>query len=265
MVDLLVRERYLHKQSNGRLEFSARASGRDKPGATPARRQAPKAAASSAAADCEAALVRDHRPQPARQGIFREQATARRLASVARPCGTRSAGWPARASSMCRACGWRMHTFDAADLEAYLEAREALELKALELARPRLVGEDLQRMLRGNSPVAGRRERLDNRLHAYLVEKARNRYLADFFERHGLYYTTLLDHAAPAAQVVAEMARQHRAILRALLAQDWPRARRTAAAPHPGPATDHRNAAGPAEIHRRLSPRARSGQRRGIH
>ncbi len=158
---------------------------------------------------------------------MREQATARRLAlgrTAVRHAFGRLAG-KGLLEHVPR-CGWRVRTFDAADLEAYLEAREALELKALDLARPRLVNEDLQRMLRGNSPAAGRRGRLDNRLHAYLVEKARNRYLADFFERHGLYYTTLLDHAAPAAQVVAEMARQHRAILRALLAQDWPRARR---------------------------------------
>ncbi len=123
-------------------------------------------------------------------------------------------------------CGWRVRAFSAVDLAAYLEARETLELKALDLARPRLVSEDLERMLSGNLPARRHEPRLDNRLHAYLIEKSENRYLADFFERHGVYYTTLLDHAAPAAKVVDEMARQHRAILRALLDKDWPRARR---------------------------------------
>ena len=123
-------------------------------------------------------------------------------------------------------CGWRVRAFSAVDLAAYLEVRETLELKALDLARPRLVPEDLRRMLSGNLPASGQQARLDNQLHAYLIEKAENRYLADFFERHGLYYTTLFDHAAPAAKVVAEMARQHRTILRALLEKDWPRARR---------------------------------------
>ena len=68
-------------------------------------------------------------------------------------------------------------------------------------------------MLRGNRPARGGGARLDNQLHAYLIEKAGNPDLRDRFDRHGIYYATLLDHAAPEAQVVAEMADQHRQIL----------------------------------------------------
>jgi DNA-binding GntR family transcriptional regulator len=122
-------------------------------------------------------------------------------------------------------CGWRVRTFDEADMAAYLEVREVLENKALSLARPHLIDADLRRMLAGNASRKGG-PRLDNSLHRYLVEKSGNDYLRDFFNRHGAYYTSLLDFAAPETHVVAAMARQHRKILRALLAQDWPQARR---------------------------------------
>jgi DNA-binding GntR family transcriptional regulator len=121
-------------------------------------------------------------------------------------------------------CGWRVRPFDEADLDAYLEVREVLELKALDLAGPHLVAADLRRMLAGNAP-AGTGPRLDNDLHRYLVEKAGNGYIRDFFDRHGAYFTALLDFAAPETRVVAAMAREHRSILRALIDCDWPRAR----------------------------------------
>ncbi len=110
-------------------------------------------------------------------------------------------------------CGWRVRTFDLADMNAYLEVREVLENKALSLARPHLVETDLRRMLAGNASQKGS-TRLDNSLHHYLVEKSGNDYLREFFGRHGRYYTSLLDFAAPETHVVAAMARQHRRILR---------------------------------------------------
>ena len=121
-------------------------------------------------------------------------------------------------------CGWRVRAFDDNDLAAYLEVREVLENKALALARPHLVEADLRRMLAGNVSRSGGTH-LDNSLHGYLVEKSGNSYLREFFNRHGAYYTSLLDFAAPETRVVAAMARQHRKILRALIARDWTRAR----------------------------------------
>jgi DNA-binding GntR family transcriptional regulator len=127
-------------------------------------------------------------------------------------------------------CGWRVRRFDEADMAAYLEIRETLELKALDLARPRLVRTELEEMLSGNRRAArGSRPRLDNRLHSYLIEKSQNRYIQEFFARHGVYYTTLFDHAALGAALVARMARQHRAILRPMLDGRWALARRALA------------------------------------
>ena len=122
-------------------------------------------------------------------------------------------------------CGWRVRTFDEADMAAYLEVREVLERKALTLASPHLVEADLRRMLDGNTTSAGD-PRIDNSLHGYLVEKSGNSYLREFFDRHGAYYTSLLNFAAPETHVVASMACQHRKILRALLAKNWRRAHR---------------------------------------
>jgi DNA-binding GntR family transcriptional regulator len=68
-------------------------------------------------------------------------------------------------------------------------------------------------------------------LHRYLVERSGNRYIREFFDRHGVYFDTLFGYAAPEANVVRAMARQHRAILQALIARDW-RAARKALAHH---------------------------------
>ncbi|HAK97303.1 MAG TPA: transcriptional regulator [Planctomycetes bacterium] len=125
--------------------------------------------------------------------------------------------------------GWRVRSIREDDLTAYLEVREVLELKALGLARPHIRTADLLPMLAGNPAVAhGRPAHLDNRLHDYLIEKSGNRYIQIFFRQHiAAYFTAAFDHAAPEAHVVAEMAAQHRAILEALIARQWARARET--------------------------------------
>ncbi len=123
--------------------------------------------------------------------------------------------------------GWRVHPIREDDVSAYLEVREVLELKALDLARPRVVKAELLPMLAGNPAVEhGRSPHLDNRLHEYLIEKSGNRYIQIFFRQHvASYFTAAFDHAAPEAHVVAEMAAQHRAILDALIAGRWGSAR----------------------------------------
>ena len=125
-------------------------------------------------------------------------------------------------------CGWRVRPFDEDDLRSYLIVRETLELKALDLARPRLDEADLRRMLEGNAPH-GESTRLDNDLHAYLIARSGNVYIRDFFDRNGAYYGTLFDFAAPETSVVDAMAAQHRDVLLALIDRDWPRARRALA------------------------------------
>ena len=124
--------------------------------------------------------------------------------------------------------GWRLRPFRQDDLQAFIEVREVLELKALDLARTKLVVADLQRMLDANHPPKSSRDapRIDESLHAYFVAKAGNSYIRDFFERQGRYYRLLFeweDHEPP---VALETIRQHREILTALLQKNWSGARK---------------------------------------
>ena len=113
--------------------------------------------------------------------------------------------------------GWRVRPFRQEEMEAYLEVREVLELKALDLALPRLDRAALRRLLAENR-CSGGDPHVDGELHAVLIEASGNRYLQDFFRRHGAYFTTLFYYAALGASVVDRMARQHREILHELLA-----------------------------------------------
>jgi DNA-binding GntR family transcriptional regulator len=216
----LLRERVLLKKPNGRLEPNPRANGGP---AIPA----PVAPASSR--DLEAALTQEVIRMALRgtSEFLRENATAKELGigrTALRPVLGRLAGLGLIEYLPRR--GWRVRPLDEADVRAYLQMRECLELQALELARPRLDRAKLEEMLRGNAPGSnGKGARLDNRLHRYLIDLAGNRYLRDFFDRHGAYYSALFDYAAPKTKVVEAMAAQHRTILQALLDGDWDRAR----------------------------------------
>jgi DNA-binding GntR family transcriptional regulator len=103
-----------------------------------------------------------------------------------------------------------------------------LELKALELARPHLLPEDLQSLLSENVAPATESEpvRIDNSLHAYLIDKANNYYIKDFFRRHGPYYEILFDWEDQDRETAIETVHQHREILEALLKQSWRGARK---------------------------------------
>lgn len=215
----LVAEGVLLKRENGRIAFNPTR-------AAPARR--PKRAPTPAAAiDLEAALSAEviRRSLRGDAGYLREESTADRFRvgrTAIRQAFHHLAGRGLIVHDPRR--GWRVRTFDAADLRAYIEIREALELKALDLARPRLVPDDLRRMREGNASDA-----LDNALHRYLVERSGNIYIRDFFDRHGGYYTSLFDFAAPETSDRERMSAQHREILDALIAADWPRARKALA------------------------------------
>lgn len=116
--------------------------------------------------------------------------------------------------------GWRVHPVRIEDVEAYLSVREALELLALESARPNLERQELA-TLRDNQSDA-----LNNALHRHLIDKSGNRYIAGFFNQFlSRFYTKLLHFAAPEAEVVDEMTREHVQILEALMEKDWERAR----------------------------------------
>lgn len=153
---------------------------------------------------------------------LREEATAERFEisrSVVRSSFMRLAG--RGMLDYVPRCGWRVHPCRLEDMQAYLDVREVLERKALELARPRLVEADLERLLSRNTPTKRGGARLDDSLHEYWIERSDNRYVRDFFERHSEFYWALFRFAAVAESDEAAKAAEHREILEALLRKDW--------------------------------------------
>ncbi|MCA9020740.1 MAG: GntR family transcriptional regulator [Planctomycetaceae bacterium] len=124
--------------------------------------------------------------------------------------------------------GWRLRPFRQEDMQAFLEVRELLELKALEMAKPHLKEADLQKILDGNIIPKSEKEavQIDNSLHEYLIEKAGNYYIKDFFQRQGRYYDILFDWEDQDRETAIETVRQHRDILTALIRKDWRSARK---------------------------------------
>lgn len=161
---------------------------------------------------------------------LREEATARRLGvgrTVVRHAFGRLCGRGLLVHIPRK--GWRPRDFDVADMRDYLVVRETLELKALELAAPRLEIHDLKRILARNIPRS-HHPKIDNSLHEYIIKKSANTYIMRFFEEHGAFYSALFDYAAPEASVVAAMAERHAEILAALIDRDHRRAARALAA-----------------------------------
>uniref|UniRef100_UPI00261EC5A0 FCD domain-containing protein n=1 Tax=uncultured Gimesia sp. TaxID=1678688 RepID=UPI00261EC5A0 len=103
-----------------------------------------------------------------------------------------------------------------------------LELKALELAKPHLVKEDLEKILEGNVIPESETERvlINNSLHEYLIDKAGNYYIQDFFQRQGRYYDILFDWEDQDRATAIETVRQHQSILKALIKKEWSTARK---------------------------------------
>jgi DNA-binding GntR family transcriptional regulator len=124
--------------------------------------------------------------------------------------------------------GWRLRPFRQDDLQAFIEVREVLELKALELARPKLDPVELQRMLKLNELPASANPSLsvDESLHEYLISTAGNAYITDFFARQGRYYRLLFEWEDHDHDVAIETMRQHHEILSALVKKNWSAARK---------------------------------------
>ncbi len=118
--------------------------------------------------------------------------------------------------------GWQLRPFSKDDLKAFLQIREILELKALELAREHLEPIVLKKILAGNSADSNK---ADNSIHNYIIEKSGNRYIKDFFEHYGKYYEILFlceDMDKPSAALAAW---QHRNIIKSLLSRNWRQAK----------------------------------------
>lgn len=124
--------------------------------------------------------------------------------------------------------GWRLRPFRRDDLQAFIEVREVLELKAMELARPKLDANELRRMLELNEPPTTARTSLivDESLHEYVISTAGNVYIKDFFDRQSRYYRLLFEWEDHEQDVALETMRQHREILTALLAKNWSSAKK---------------------------------------
>ncbi|GAA4445554.1 hypothetical protein GCM10023156_05280 [Novipirellula rosea] len=126
--------------------------------------------------------------------------------------------------------GWQVRPFRQSDLEAFIDVREVLELKALELSRDQLCRDDLQRMLEANTQSSSSSSpttppQIDESLHSYLIDASQNVYIREFFERQGRYYRLLFEWEDRDRSTALETARQHREILTALLEQNWTKAR----------------------------------------
>ncbi|MEN6386141.1 MAG: GntR family transcriptional regulator [Phycisphaerales bacterium] len=123
-------------------------------------------------------------------------------------------------------CGWRLRPFDKQDLQSFLQVREVLELKALELAKDNLDIAVLKQMFDKNViDKHGQEVRADNSVHSYLIKQSGNRYIKDFFEHYGKYYDILFmceDTDLPSRKLAAK---QHRKILNALIKSDWKQAK----------------------------------------
>lgn len=162
------------------------------------------------------------------EGLFlREEETAEQLGvgrTVLRGALTRLAGRGLLEHMPRR--GWLVVTYDEARMLKYLEVREVLELKAIDLAKDHLEEDVLKRMLEGNTPDANGNTRLDDTLHAYWIERAGNAFITGFFKQYGAYHTALFRYAGSAGSFVPEMAASHCNILEALLERHYGEAKR---------------------------------------
>lgn len=118
--------------------------------------------------------------------------------------------------------GWKIRHFTHADLRAYQDTREVLELKALDLAWNRLVNTDLQTMHDGNIPAEDPNEFpvIDNRIHSYIIETADNFYILDFFKRHAPFFEILFEWEGENREAAADAVQQHREIISAIINRD---------------------------------------------
>lgn len=218
----LVEEGLLHKGTNRRLAAS--------PESSPKRRKKPLPLPAPPR-DAFVAIANDM-VQLSLQGesvYLREEATAEKYdmsRSAIRNIFHRLAG--AGMLDHIPRHGWRLRPFRREDLQAFIEVREVLELKALDLARPHLEVDRLQALLNGNILPQNKAELpvVDNNLHAYIIARAGNSYIQDFFERQGRYYELLFHWEDQDRATAIETVRQHREILQALLNKNWRAARR---------------------------------------
>ena len=123
--------------------------------------------------------------------------------------------------------GWLIKPFRKEDLQAFLQVREVMELKALELARTKLTCLDAKKKLRqikASNKISQNgkvRVSIDNSLHKFIIELAGNPFIDDFFQRHGKYYSILFKWEGDDKEAGIQAVKQHHRIIEALLKEDW--------------------------------------------
>lgn len=218
VVESLVEEQVLLRKPNGRLE-RAKAPTQSQTDTAPVMNKKPVKLDS----DLDE-LLTNYIVQLSLQShseYLREEATAKKYntgRTIMRQVFSRLAG--AGLIEHVPRCGWKVRVFREKDMLDYLEIREILEIKALNLARPYFKTEELKALLDGNIP-RGETVELDNNLHDYWIDRCDNWYIQDFFSRHGAFFTALFDYAALGKNIKSEMAQEHCDILENLIAEDW--------------------------------------------
>lgn len=119
-------------------------------------------------------------------------------------------------------CGWKVRVLREKDMSDYLELRELLEVKALHLARKSLDNVELELLLNANvTDDNPQLVSLNNELHNYWISRCDNRYIQEFFERHGDFHTAIFEYVSLEENVKNEMAHEHQEILRHLIDKNW--------------------------------------------
>jgi DNA-binding GntR family transcriptional regulator len=122
-------------------------------------------------------------------------------------------------------CGWKVHSYSHEDMCSFLEIREIMEVKALNLAKGNIDLGKIESFISKNQ-LDGKEQLIDDDLHEYFIECSGNRYIRGFFDKQGLYWSALFNYAAPETASVTTMANEHCDILNAILHNDWTQARK---------------------------------------
>ena len=123
--------------------------------------------------------------------------------------------------------GWRVKPFRQEDMDAFIEVREVMELKALKLARTKLTSLEAKKKLRqikASNKISQNgkvRVSIDNSLHKFIIGLAGNPFIDDFFQRHGKYYSILFEWEGDDKEAGIQAVKQHHRIIEALLKEDW--------------------------------------------
>ena len=216
-VNELLEEKFLVRLTNGRLAINPRKIGRPLKSSNSQPPELPR--------DYRAEITRDLiiKSVSGSPEFIREEQTAKQYgisSPVVRELLHQLAGQGVLRHHPRR--GWELRLFRQRDFKDYLCAREALELTALEQSWDYLENSVLDKINAGNQLPKTKRQRpiIDDSIHKYIVEKADNFYISDFFQRHGTYFDVLTDWDSQNRASAIEAIEQHHEIIAVILKRD---------------------------------------------